>query len=128
MMARLTFSRFSRRICRDCRHRVDLAVAPSEHWRQRCFVTNSLGQQRADLEGKTAQHTHHDLARRHGHGEGTWPTILGPLHELVDGLPDATIRSLLSDTFLRAYAADRRALTGVTESSGPRVADFGPRS
>jgi hypothetical protein len=57
-----------------------------------------------------------------------WPTVLGPLHELVDGLPEASIRSSLSDTAIHAHASGRRALTGVAESSWPRVADFGPCS
>jgi hypothetical protein len=103
-------------------------VAPSEHGGQGCFVTSSFGQQRAGLEGESAQHTPITIwTAGTGHGGGTWPTILGPLHELVDGLPEAAVRSLPSDTFIRAYA-DRRALTGVAESSEPRVEDFGPRS
>ena len=57
-MAQLTFGRVSRRICRDRRHRVDLSVAAREHRRQRCFVTNSLGQHRADPEGETPLNTH----------------------------------------------------------------------
>jgi hypothetical protein len=131
MMAQLTFGRVCRlmRTCRDLRHRVELSVAPSEHWGQRCFVSNLFGQQRAGLEGESAQHTSITIwAAGSGHGEGTWPMILGPLHELVDGLPEAAVRSLLSDRFIRAYAADRGALTGVAESIGARVDDFGPRS
>jgi hypothetical protein len=128
-MAQLTFGWFSRRICRDHRHRVDLSVAPREHWRQRCFVRSSFGRQRADLEGETAQHRLTVIwAAGTGHGEGMWPTILVPLHELVDGLSEASIRSLLSDTSFRAFASGRRALTGVCESSGSRVAAFGPCS
>jgi hypothetical protein len=129
-MAQLTFGWFSRRICSDRRrHRVDLSVAPCAHLRQRCFVTNSFGQHRADPEGETTQHTPITIwSADTGHGEGMWPTILGPLHTLVDGLPEASIRSLLSDTFIHAHASGRRALTGVAEPSGPRVAAFGPCS
>ena len=128
-MAQLTFGWFSRRICRDRRHRVDLSVAAREHRRQRCFVTNSLGQHRADPEGETAQHTPITIwSADTGPGEGMWPTILGPLHRLVDGLSEALIRSLLSYTLIHAHASGRRALTGVAESSGPRVAAFGPCS
>ena len=128
-MAQLTFGWFSRRMCRDRRPRVVLSVAPREHWRQRCFVTNSFGQQRAEPEGETAQHTPITIwSADTGHGEGIWPTFLGPLHELVDGLSEASIRSLLSDTFIRAHASGRRALSGVAGSSGPRVAAFGPCS
>ena len=131
MMAQLTFGRFSRgmRTCRDLRHRVELSVAPSEHRRQRCFVTNSFGQQQAEVVGDSDQHTPSMIwAADTGPGEGMWQRILGPLHELVDGLPEASIGPLVSDTFFYAYAAARRALTGVGESSGPRVADFGPCS
>ena len=128
-MAQLTFGWFARRICRDRHHRVDHSVAPREHWRQRCFVTNSFGQHRADPEGETAQHTPITIwSADTGQGEGMWPTILGPLHELVDGLSEASIRSLLSDTFIHAHVSARRALTGVAESSGSRVAAFGPCS
>jgi hypothetical protein len=129
-MAQLTFGWFSRRICRVRRHRIDLSVAPCEYLRQRCSVTNSLGQQRADPEGETAQHTPITIwSTDTGHGEGMWPTILGPLHkELVDGLSGASIRSLLSDTFTHAHASGRRALSGLAESSGSRVVAFGPWS
>lgn len=124
-MAQLTFGWFSRRICRD-RHRVDLSVAPCEYRRQRCFVTNSLGQQRADPEGETAQHTPITIwSTDSGHGEGMWSMILGPLHKLVDGLSEPSIRSLLSDRFIHAHASGRR---GVAESSGSCVVAFGPCS
>jgi hypothetical protein len=131
MMAQLTFGRSSRRMrtCREPRHRVELSVAPSEHWSRRCTITSSFGQQQADLEGETAEHTPITMwAADTGHGEGMWPTILGPLHKLVDGLYEASIRSLLSDPFIHAHASGRRALTGVAESSGSRVAAFGPCS
>jgi hypothetical protein len=128
-MALLTFGWFSRRICRDRRHRVDLSVPPREHWRQRCFVTNSFGQHRADSEGETAQYAPMTIwSTNSGHGEGMWPTILGPLHAPVDGLSEASIRSLLSDAFINAHGSGRRALIDVAESSGPRVAAFGPCS
>ena len=124
-MAQLTFRWFSRRMCSDRRHRVNLSVAPRDHWRQRCFVTNSLGQHRADPEGEAAQHTPITVWSTDT-GDGDWPAILRLFHELVDGLSDASIRSLLSDTFIHACASGRMALTGVAESSGPRVAAFGP--
>jgi hypothetical protein len=128
-MARLTFGWLSRRICRDRRHRVDLSVAPREHWRQRCCVTNSFGQHRADSEGETAQYAPMTIwSTDTGHGEGMWPTILGPLHAPVDGLSEASIRSLMSDAFIHAHASGRRALIGVAGSSGPRMAAFGPCS
>jgi len=102
---------------------------PGEHWRQRCFLTNSFGQHRADPEGETAQRTPITMwSADTDHGEGTWPTILGPLHKLVDGLYEASIRSLQSDTFIHSHASGRRALIGVAESSGSRVAAFGPCS
>ena len=124
-----TLAWFSRRIRRDRRQRVDLSVAPCEHWRQICFVTNSLGQRRADPEGETAQHRPITIwSANTGVGEGMWPRILGPLHRLVGGLSDASIRSLLSDTFIHAHVSGGRALTGVAESSGSRVAAFGPCS
>jgi hypothetical protein len=128
-MAQLTSGWFSLRICRDRRHRVDLSVAPCEHWRQRCFVASSLRQQRADPEGETAQHTPITIwCADTGQGEGMWPTILGPLHKLLRGLSEASIRSLRSDTFIHAQRSGRRALTGVGESSGSRVAALGPCS
>jgi hypothetical protein len=109
--------------------RVTPLPAPREHWRQRCFVTNSLGQQRADLEGESPHHTPVTIwSADSGQGEGMWPTMLGPLHDFVDGLSEVSIRSLLSDTFIHAHVSGRRALTGVAESSGPRVAAFGPCS
>jgi hypothetical protein len=130
-MAQLTLGRVSRRMrtCRDPGQRVELSVALSEHLSRRCFVMSSFGQQRADPEGETAQHAPITIwSADTGQGEGMWPTILGPLHTLVDGLPEASIRSLLSDTFIHAHASGRRALTGVAESSGSRVAAFGPCS
>jgi hypothetical protein len=82
--------------------------------------------------------TGHDLVRRRrpgtiwsadaGHGEGMWPTILSPLHRPVAGLSEGSIRSLLSDTSIRAHASGRGALTGVAVPSVPRVAAFGPGS
>jgi hypothetical protein len=131
MVAQLTCGRFSRclRTCRDPSHRVELSVAPREPWSRRCLVTNSFRLQRADLEGESAQHTPITIwSAETGHGEGMWPMILGPLHKLVDALSEASIGSLLSDKFIHAHASGRRALTGVAESSGPRVAAFGPCS
>jgi hypothetical protein len=128
-MAQLMFGWFSRRICRDRGHRVELGGAARAL--EAAMLCHELVRPAASGPGggETAHHMPITIwSADTGDGEGMWPTILGPLHELVGGLSEASIRSLPSDTFIHAHASGRRALTGVPESSGPHVTAFGPCS
>ena len=87
-----------------------LAHLPSEQFHRQCFVANSI-MQRREIDMRDAIGT--DIliwGSDFGHHEGQWPTTRERMHGLFEGVPEADVRKIVGDNFLRAYKVDRAAL------------------
>jgi predicted TIM-barrel fold metal-dependent hydrolase len=138
------------RAMRDLMPPGGFAMKPSEYWEQHCFVTHSIGQQRAEFEDAAfASVPNMMFGGDLGHLEGWWPSfglpepipvglpgVFTPLPETVavadayktvfGGLPAPAMRAYLQDNFFRAYpSVDRGALQAIADRVCPSEAELG---
>jgi predicted TIM-barrel fold metal-dependent hydrolase len=102
-----------------------LAHLPSEQFHRQCFVANSI-MQRREIDMRDAIGT--DIlvwGSDFGHHEGQWPMTRERMHGLFEGVPEADVRKIVGENFLRAYRVDRAHYDGLVAEIGPTAEDLG---
>ena len=102
-----------------------LAHLPSEQFHRQCFVANSI-MQRREIDMREAIGTDVLIwGCDFGHHEGQWPMTRERMRGLFEGVPEADVRKIVGDNFLRAYTVDRSAYDTLVLEIGPTAEDLG---
>jgi predicted TIM-barrel fold metal-dependent hydrolase len=98
---------------------------PSELFHRQCFVANSI-MQRGDIEMREQIGTDVLIwGSDFPHHEGMWPTTRERMRGLFAGVPEADVRKIVGDNFLRAYKVDPASYDRLVSQIGPSAADLG---
>ena len=106
-------------------HEKPMKHLPSELFHRQCFVANSI-MQRREIDMREAIGMDVLIwGSDFGHHEGQWPTTRERMRVLFEGVPEAEVRAIVGENFLRAYPIDASGLAGLVGEIGPTAADLG---